>query len=128
MDLSTLKLNFQETTQHRGNGTTGRGTGAGTNCSNVVQKVYFPGNTASLIENLEIKVNGQSRQNINQYGYLFNILSDYTCDVDSSAKNRIGMNIDPSNKTEYNYGPVPSVRFSGHKDPAIYFQIRTATR
>ena len=110
VDLSTLEFNFQGATQHRGNGTTGGGTGTGTNCSNVVQKAFFPRNTASLIENLEVKVNGQSRQNINQYGYLFNILNDYTCGVDSATKNRIGMNTDPSNKTLYNYGQPTSYR------------------
>ena len=60
VDLSTLEMNFTGVTQHRGNN-------AGTNCANYVQKAYFPRNTASLIENLEIKINGQSRQNINQY-------------------------------------------------------------
>ena len=110
VDLSTLEFNFQGATQHRGNGTTGGGTGTGTNCANVVQKAYFPRNTASLIENLEVKVNGQSRQNIDQYGYLFDILNDYTCGVDSAAKNRIGMNTDPSNKTLYNFGQPTSYR------------------
>ena len=112
VDLSTLEFNFQGITQHRGNGTTGGGTGTGTNCANVVQKAFFPRNTASLIENLEVKINGQSRQNINQYGYLFNILNDYTCGVDSAAKNRIGMNTDPSNKTIYNYGQP--TRYAGY--------------
>ena len=112
VDLSTFELNFQGITQHRGNGTAGGGTGTATNVSNIVQKAYFPRNTASLIENLEIKVNGQSRQNINQYGYLFNILNDYTCGVDSAAKNRIGMNTDPSNKTIYNYGQP--TRYAGY--------------
>ena len=55
-----------------GNGTSGPGSGGGTgtatNVSNIVQKSYFPRNSASLIENLEIKINGQSRQNINQFG------------------------------------------------------------
>ena len=112
VDLSTFELNFQGITQHRGNGTAGGGTGTATNVANIVQKAYFPRNTASLIENLEIKVNGQSRQNINQYGYLFNILNDYTCGVDSAAKNRIGMNTDPSNKTIYNYGQP--TRYAGY--------------
>ena len=112
VDLSTFELNFQGITQHRGNGTSGGGTGTATNVSNIVQKAYFPRNTASLIENLEIKVNGQSRQNINQYGYLFNILNDYTCGLDSAAKNRIGMNTDPSNKTIYNYGQP--TRYAGY--------------
>ena len=65
VDLSTFEMNFVGATQHRGNN-------AGTNCANIVQKAYFPRNTASLIENLEIKINGQSRQNINQYGYIYN--------------------------------------------------------
>ena len=72
-------MNFTGVTQHRGNN-------AGTNCANYVQKAYFPRNTASLIENLEIKINGQSRQNINQYGYLYNILHDYTSGTDSVLK------------------------------------------
>ena len=51
VDLSTFEMNFTGATQHRGNN-------AGTNCANYVQKAYFPRNTASLIENLEIKING----------------------------------------------------------------------
>ena len=62
VDLSTFEMNFIGATQHRGNN-------AATNCANYVQKAYFPRNTASLIENLEVKINGMSRQNINQYGY-----------------------------------------------------------
>ncbi len=38
--------------------------------NNYVQTRFFPRNTASLIQNLEIKVNGLSRQNINEYGLL----------------------------------------------------------
>jgi hypothetical protein len=71
----------------------------GTNVSNYVQKAYFPCNTSSLIEDLEIKMNGQSRQNINQYGCLLNKLHDYTCGFDTVGKNGIGCNADPSNKT-----------------------------
>ena len=97
VDLSTLEWNFTGATQHRGNA-------AATNVANYVQKAYFPRNTSSLIENLEVKINGQSRQNINQYGYIFNILHDYTCGFDSVGKNRIGCNADPSNKTIYNNG------------------------
>ena len=104
VDLSTFEMNFYGATQHRGNGSTGGGTGTATNCANYVQKAYFPRNTASLIENLEIKINGQSRQNINQYGYLYNILHDFTSGCDSVGKNRIGCNSDPSNKTTYYNG------------------------
>ena len=69
VDLSTFEMNFTGATQHRGNN-------ASSNVANYVQKAYFPRNTASLIENLEIKINGQSRQNINQYGYIYNIPVD----------------------------------------------------
>jgi hypothetical protein len=42
-------MNFVGATQHRGNN-------AATNVANYVQKAYFPRDTASLIENLEIKI------------------------------------------------------------------------
>lgn len=94
VDLATFEFNFVGTTQHAGNG-------GSSQVNNYVQKRYFPRNSASLIENLEIKINGQSRQNINQYGYLYNILNDYLCGQDSNFKNKIGCNADPSNKHHY---------------------------
>ena len=36
---------------------------------------------------------------MNQYGYIFDILHDFTCEYDSVGKSRIGCNSDPSNKT-----------------------------
>jgi hypothetical protein len=94
VDLSTFEFNFTGQTQHNGNASASYN-------NNYVQTRFFPRNTASLIENLEIKINGQSRQNINQYGYLYNILYDYTCGDDANRKNRIGCNADPSNKAFY---------------------------
>ena len=110
VDLSTFEMNFTGATQHRGNSVAG-GSSLASNCANYVQKAYFPRNTTSLIENLEIKINGQSRQNINQYGYIFNVLLDYTCGFDSVGKNRIGCNSDPSCKSYYNAGQC--TRFAG---------------
>jgi hypothetical protein len=111
-------MNFVGETQHRGNN-------AATNCANYVQKAYFPRNTASLIENLEVKINGQSRQNINQYGYIYNILHDFTCGHDAVAKNRIGCNSDPSNKSIYHEGRV--TRYAGYplgnKDDTTYYSF-----
>jgi hypothetical protein len=112
VDLSTFELNFKGYTNHGGNGaawTTASGTA--TNKNNYVNKRYFPRNIASLIENLEIQINGQSRQNINQYGYIYNILNDYSCGCDATAKNRIGQNADPSCKTTYNNGRLQ--RYAG---------------
>lgn len=99
VDLSTFEWNFVGETSHNGNGAAG-------NVSTYCQKRYFPRNSASLIENLEIKVNGQSRQNINQYGYLYNILNDYLCGNDTTMKNKIAMNADPSNKHHYVNGAI----------------------
>ena len=104
VDLSTFEMNFIGATQHRGNN-------AATNVANYVQKAYFPRNTSSIIENLEIKINGQSRQNINQYGYIYNILHDFTCGHDAVAKNKIGCNADPSLKAIWRYGQV--ARYAG---------------
>ena len=74
VDLSTLEFNFRGQTQHGGNGSAWSTTsGTATNAANYVNKRYFPRNISSIIENLEVKINGQSRQNINQYGYLYNI-------------------------------------------------------
>ena len=82
VDLSTFELNFKGYTTHGGNGATwATSGGTATNAGNYVNKRYFPRNTSSLNENLEIKINGQSRQNINQYGYIYNILNDYNCGV-----------------------------------------------
>jgi hypothetical protein len=75
------------------------------------KKAYFPRNTASLIENLEIKINGRSRQNINQYGYIYNILHDFTCGHDAVAKNKFGCNSDPSLKAIWRDGQV--ARYAG---------------
>ena len=110
VDLSTLEMNFTGATQHRGNNAVG-------NCANYVQKAYFPRNTASLIENLEVKINGQSRQNINQYNYIYNILHDFTCGHDAVSKNKIGCNADPSNKTVYANGQLN--RYAGFPLGAI---------
>jgi hypothetical protein len=67
---------FVGATEHRCNN-------ASTNVANYVQKSYFPRDTAaitaSLIENLEIKINGQLHQNKSQYGCIYNILHDFTC-------------------------------------------------
>ena len=112
VDLSTFELNFKGYTNHGGNGAAWATTaGTATNTPNYVNKRYFPRNTASLIENLEVKINGQSRQNINQYGYIYNILNDYNCGHDCTAKNRIAQNSDPSNKTTYNNGQLQ--RYAG---------------
>jgi hypothetical protein len=116
-------MNFTGTTQHSGNA-------AGTNCNNYVQKAYFQRLSSLLISNLEIKINGMSLQNINQYDLLFNILHDFTCGYDAVGKNRIGCSADPSNKTTYNNGQC--CRYAGYAqgcsaDPSSYADQDTYT-
>jgi hypothetical protein len=50
---------------------------------------------------MEIKIGGQTRQLINNYGYIYNILNDFTTGTDATNKNRIGQNADPSCKYYY---------------------------
>ncbi len=98
VDLSTFEFNYTGYTQHNGcvvGGPTG-----------YCQSRFLPRNSASLIENLEIKINGQSRQNISQYNYLYNLMYDFTVGTDGNNKNRIGQNADPSCKYIYQDGQV----------------------
>ena len=91
VDLSTLTMDFDGYTQH--NGSNGKN-GPGGYC----QSRFFPRNTQSLIDSLNVKINGQTRQLINHYGLIYNILSDITSGSDALVKNKIGQNADPSNK------------------------------
>ena len=91
IDLSTFTMDFKGYTQHNGtNGVTGP--------TGYCQSHFFPRNTQSLIETMEIKIGGQTRQLINNYGYIYNILNDFTTGTDATNKNRIGQNADPSCK------------------------------
>ena len=90
VDLSTFTMDFKGYTQHNGTSSVGP--------LGYCQSRFFPRNTQSLIETLEIKIGGQTRQLINNYGYIYNILNDYTTGTDATNKNRIGQNADPSCK------------------------------
>ena len=87
-------MDFKGYTQHNGtNGVTGP--------TGYCQSRFFPRNTQSLIETLELKIGGQTRCLINNYGYIYNILNDFTTGTDATNKNRIGQNADPSCKYYY---------------------------
>ena len=110
VDLSTFEFNFTGNTYNHSNagGFTSFSTGT-TNNAAFVQKAYFPRLIQSIISGIEIKVNGQSRQNISQYGYLFRLLNDFTCGADSLAKARVGENGDPSEKSIRYQGQVKRI-------------------
>ncbi len=99
IDLSTFTMDFKGYTQHNGsNGVLGP--------TGYCQTRFFPRNTASLIETMEIKIGGQTRSLINNYGYIYNILNDFTTGTDATNKNRIGQNADPSCKYYYSKSGV----------------------
>ena len=101
IDLSTFTMDFKGCTQHNGSNN-----GATVGPANYCQARFFPRNTQSLIETMEIKIGGQTRQLINNYGYIYNILNDFTVGTDATNKNRIGQNADPSCKYYYSKSGV----------------------
>ena len=90
VDLSTFVMGFNAWTTPNG-APVGGATG-------YQQVRYLPRNTASLIENLEIQINGTSRVNIPNYNYVYNILHDYSQSGDGLSRRNIGENSDPSCK------------------------------
>jgi len=92
VDLSTFEMIFNGYTDHNGNIAAG-------NINRIVQARYFPRNIQSIIDSVDIKINGKSVQRIDQYGYIYNIFHDFNCGDDSLRKNKIGQNADPSSKT-----------------------------
>ena len=94
IDLSTFTMDFKGYTQHNGSSGALGPTG-------YCQSRFFPRNTQSLIETMELKIGGQTRQLINNYGYIYNVLNDFTTGTDATNKNRIGQNADPSCKYYY---------------------------
>jgi len=69
IDLRTFTMDFKGYTQHNGSNNA-----ATVGPLNYCQGRFFPRNTQSLIETMEIKIGGQTRQLINNYGYIYNIL------------------------------------------------------
>lgn len=59
---------------------------------------FLPRNSSSIIQNLEVKINGQSKFNVPDYNYIYNILHDYTQGQDGLNRRAIGENADPSCK------------------------------
>ena len=90
VDLSTFLMSYTGWTDHNGNAV---GSPAG-----YVRGRFFPRNSASIIQNLEVKINGKSIVNIPEYNYIFQILYDYTQGGDGLTRRCIGENADPSSK------------------------------
>jgi hypothetical protein len=91
VDLSTFQMAYEGATTHLGSPAT-----AG---DDTLQTRFFPRNTASIIQNLEVKVNNVSIFNVPDYNLVWNKLYDYTQSQDGLNRRKIGENADPSNKT-----------------------------
>jgi hypothetical protein len=94
IDLTTLVMDYTGTSTHGGK--TDQGAGAGE--LGYLQTRFFPRNSASIIEQLDVEINGQTRFTLNNYGFVYNTLFDLTAAQDSLNRRKIGENADPSSK------------------------------
>ncbi len=82
VDLSTFQFSYVSETTHMG---------AVVDCSvNDVQTRFPPRNTASIIQNLEVKINNISIFNVPDYNLVWNKLYDYTQSQDGLNRRKIG--------------------------------------
>ena len=91
VDLSTFAWFYKGQTNHAGSAATG--------LQGYVRSRFFPRNSASVIQSMQIKINGGIKVDIPDYNFVYNMLHDYTQGADA-LKRRIvgGENSDPSNK------------------------------
>lgn len=73
------------------------------------QTRFFPRNSASIIEQLDVEINGQTRFTLNNYGFVYNTLFDLTAAQDSLNRRKVGENADPSSKYFVNEGAAAVV-------------------
>ena len=92
VDLSTFTWFYDGETNHLGSGGASKTTG-------YVRTRFFPRNSASVIQNFQLKVNGGVKIDISDYNFLYNMLHDYTQGADALKRRQTGgENSDPSNK------------------------------
>jgi hypothetical protein len=98
-DLRSLSFDALIQTSHGGNQ-------SGNAANNYVQTYYLPRNgIASMISQLDIRINGRSIQNIAQYSYVYNAISDWVYNG-SNMQDEVGALADPSLMTYYYKGKL----------------------
>jgi len=100
VDLNTFIMEYTGETKHMGKTAAGAGDGD-TEADGFLGTRFFPRNSASIIEQLDVEINGQTRFTCNNYGLLYNTLFDYTAAQDSLNRRKVGENADPSSKYVY---------------------------
>ncbi len=91
VDLSTFTWFYKGQTNHAG--------GAADGLQGYVRSRFFPRNSASVIQSMQIKINGGIKVDIPDYNFVYNMLHDYTQGADALKRRQVGgENSDPSNK------------------------------
>ena len=102
-DLKSLSFDATIQTCHNGNQSANA-------ANNYTQTYYLPRNgIASMISQLDIRVNGRSIQNISQYSYVYNAIADWIYNGQNIHED-IGGVTDPSIMTYYNQGKIVTRR------------------
>jgi hypothetical protein len=91
VDLSTFTWFYKGQTNHAGAPSDG--------LQAYVRSRFFPRNSASVIQSMQIKINGGIKVDIPDYNFVYNMLHDYTQGADALKRRQVGgENSDPSNK------------------------------
>ena len=91
VDLSTFSWFYKGETKHAG--------GAIDGLQGYVRSRFFPRNSSSVIQSMQIKINGGIKVDIPDYNFVYNMLHDYTQGADALKRRTVGgENADPSNK------------------------------
>ena len=75
VDLSKFTWFYKGATTHLGASATGTSRGAG---NDYCGSRFFPRNSASVIQSMQIKINGGIKVDIPDYNFVYNMLHDYT--------------------------------------------------
>jgi hypothetical protein len=101
VDLSTFTWFFKGQTTHLGAAVTGTEivAAAGNLAIQFCGSRFFPRNSSSVIQSMQIKINGGIKVDIPDYNFVYNMLYDYTQGADALKRRSVGgENADPSNK------------------------------
>jgi hypothetical protein len=107
VDLSTFAWYYKGSTTHLGASVAGTalaavlavGTTPAAPVIDLCGSRFFPRNSSSVIQSMQIKINGGIKVDIPDYNFVYNMLHDYTQGADALKRRSVGgENADPSNK------------------------------
>jgi len=106
VDFTTFVMDYTGETTNAGKAAGGAG--------GYRQTRFFPRNSASIIEQLDVEINGQTRFTLNNYGFIYNTLFDLTAAQDSLNRRKVGENADPSSKYSGDPTAGPNIERRGY--------------